>query len=323
MSIIWTLIGLVAAFTVGVVIVSVVVGIRLTRKPRLPISTTPDRYGLNYRSFETTSRDGTTNLRGWVMEPEHAAKMTVIFAHGYGESRLQENINFLSLSTFFVARHYRVVLFDFRGCGESDGNETTIGVLEKLDVLGVIDYVRKVYAEPIGLYGVSMGASASLLAAAEDGNIHAIVADSPFSDLRTYLSDHLSVWTKLPRLPFTPIMMRMIPWITGVKPREANPYEALQRLSHTPILFIHGRGDDAIPFAESERLAAIDPQRFQLWGTDSRRHVRSHVEQPMTYRKRLLDFLDASLAQQVSATSLAPDDDEEKKHGKAQKSCPF
>src|SRR5690625_5772218 len=71
----------------------------------------------------------------------------------------------------------------------------TVGAKEQLDLLGVIDWVDENYEEPIGLLGISMGASTSLLAAAQTDDVIGVVADSPFSDLQEYLKVNLPVWS--------------------------------------------------------------------------------------------------------------------------------
>ena len=48
------------------------------------------------------------------------------------------------------------------------------------------------------LLGFSMGASTAILAAAESQDVDAVIADSPFSDLTSYLDENLSVWSNLP-----------------------------------------------------------------------------------------------------------------------------
>ena len=63
-----------------------------------------------------------------------------------------------------------VLLFDFRGHGDSDGHTISLGRHERLDVLAAVHYLRAQRAEQartvMGL-GISMGASALTHAAAE------------------------------------------------------------------------------------------------------------------------------------------------------------
>ena len=64
---------------------------------------------------------------------------------------------------------FTVLAFDFRGHGASGGTGSTLGLDEKRDVIGALDYLAAsgVEARRIGVYGVGMGAHAAVLAAAD------------------------------------------------------------------------------------------------------------------------------------------------------------
>jgi dipeptidyl aminopeptidase/acylaminoacyl peptidase len=272
---------------------SVYVGWQLTHKPRAPITATPQDYGMAYERATFASKDGKTALKGWIIPPKGAAKMTVIFAHGYGNNRVQENVPFLPLAKRLVDEGYRVVLFDFRASGESEGDMITIGVKEKDDLLGVIDYVKEHYREPIALYGVSMGAATAILAAAEDHDVRGVIADSPFSDLESYLRANMPVWTHLPNVPFTYLILAIIPALADLDLGVSSPIHAVDRVAPRPILFIHSKDDHSIPYSESVKLYETHPDVFRLWLTERADHVKSFSLYGEEYAKRMLAFLDA------------------------------
>src|SRR5690606_30961518 len=215
---------------------------------------TPSDYGINYQDIDILSEDGKTKLSGWVLEPEGQPKITIIFSHGYGENRIEEGMPFLSLAKELLDNGYRIITFDFRNSGESEGDMTTIGVKEKLDLLGVINWANNHFEEPIGLLGVSMGAGTSLLAAAESKDVIAVVADSPFSDLHEYLKENMPKWSHLPDFPFTPLILNIIPLLVNIDLNDAIPINALDKLHMRPVLFLHNIGDDLIPYNESEKM---------------------------------------------------------------------
>ncbi|QHN49170.1 alpha/beta fold hydrolase [Geobacillus stearothermophilus] len=270
---------------------SVYVGWQLTHKPREPITMTPKDYGMAYESATFTSKDGKTALEGWIIPPKGAAKMTVIFAHGYGNNRVQENVPFLPLAKRLVDDGYRVILFDFRASGESEGDMITIGVKEKDDLLGVIDYAKRHYREPVALYGVSMGAATSILAAAEDQDVRGVIADSPFSDLESYLRANMPVWTHLPNVPFTYLILAIIPALADLDLGVSSPIHAVDRVAPRPILFIHSKNDRSIPYEESVKLYKTHPDVFRLWLTDKADHVKSFSLYSDEYVERVLVFL--------------------------------
>ena len=171
-------------------------------------------------------------------------------------------------SSTFAENGYRVVMFDFRASGLSGGKMITVGAKEKLDLLGVINWVETNTEEPIILYGISMGAATSILAGSENENVQAVIADSPFSDLRGYLETNLPLWTGLPDFPFTPVIIGTIPIITELDPNEASPINQVKSLYPRPVLFIHAKGDSYIPYTESVKMVENYSDKFQLWTPD-------------------------------------------------------
>ncbi|WP_144461327.1 alpha/beta hydrolase [Siminovitchia fortis] len=276
--------------------VSVYVGTNLTKPAKKAIEVLPSDYEMEYKDIEFMSKDEKTKLSGWVLEPPGTAKMNVVFAHGYKGNRYEENIPFLPLASNLLADGYRVIMFDFRHAGESDGEMTTVGVKEKLDLLGAIDWTAENYEEPVGLLGISMGAATSILAAADSEDVIAVVADSPFSDLHDYLKVNMPVWTGLPNFPFTPLILTIIPMMADIDLDEASPISVLDRVAPRPVLFIHNKGDGSIPYTESEMMAKKDPEHFTLWLTEGEGHVKSFEQNSEEYVEKVKGFFDDALA---------------------------
>ncbi len=276
--------------------ISVYVGTNLTKPVKKEIEVLPSDYEMAYKDIEFMSKDEETKLSGWVLEPSVPAKMNVIFAHGYKGNRYEENIPFLPLASNLLADGYRVIMFDFRYAGDSEGEMTTVGVKEKLDLIGAIDWTTANYKEPVGLLGISMGASTSILAAADSDAVIAVVADSPFSDLHDYLEVNMPVWTDLPNFPFTPLILTIIPMMADIDLKEASPINVLDKMSPRPILFIHNKGDGSIPYTESEMMAKKDPEHFNLWLTEGDGHVKSFEQNSEEYVEKVKGFFEEALA---------------------------
>jgi len=269
--------------------ISIFVGLNVTAKDRKFITENPSYYSLPYQKMDFLSRDGKTKLKGWIIEPEQP-KMTIIFSHGYGGNKQEAKVGFLRLSKILYNEGYRVIMFDFRASGESEGERITVGANEKLDLLGVIDYAKQNYQEKIVLYGVSMGAATSLLAAGDDSEVLGVIADSPFSDLRSYLEDNMSIWTNLPDFPFTPVILATIPVIASVDIGDASPMNAIEQINPRPILFIHGDSDRSIPYNESKKLFDITVNA-DIWFPEGTDHIMGFRDYPEEYSKRVLEFL--------------------------------
>lgn len=284
--------AIIAGVALLALLISVIVGIILTRKARQPISDNPANHGLSYEDIAFMSHDGKTELKGWLIHPAMEPKLTIIMSHGYGGNRHEPNVGFMRLAKSFVKRGYRVVMFDFRNAGHSGGRMTTVGVKEKLDLLGAIHWVKTNTEEPILLYGISMGAATSLLAGSMTDDVIGIIADSPYSDLRDYLSKNLPVWTKLPHFPFTPLILQLMPRLVGLNLGEASPISVLKHIHPKPILFIHGDTDSAIPFTESIKMHEKHPDAFSLWITKGADHVKSFELHTEEYLEKVIEFIE-------------------------------
>lgn len=82
----------------------------------------------------------------------------------------------------FARNGYGVMMIDLRVHGESGGDLLTFGGDEYLDVSAAVDYLQArpdLDPERIGVMGLSLGASAFILAGARDSRLAVVVADAP------------------------------------------------------------------------------------------------------------------------------------------------
>lgn len=274
----------------AVVGISAHIGDQLTSPVRETLTFTPKALDIKYENVTIQAEDG-SDLYGWWI-PHPTPRATIVFAHGYGKNREQSDLPLKELIPEFHKQGYQFLTFDFRASGISEGDRVTVGAKEQSDLQAAIAFARERTDGPIVLYGVSMGA-ATALATADETAVAAVIADSPFSDLRAYLETNLPVWSDLPNFPFTPVIMTVTPWFTGLDADLVKPIDDVENID-APILLIHGRGDDAIPVSESERLAERNDQ-IELWVTDNDGHVASYKTFQAEYREQLFDFLERVL----------------------------
>lgn len=293
----WVLAGLIVLIAAATVGFAALVGWKLTHPPRKPLAANPGDYGIDYEEVRFLSADGEQELAGWHIPARggRPVKATVIFSHGYAGNRLEEGLPALALARSLVEEGYDVLMYDFRNCGLSSGTITTVGYYEQQDVLGAVRWAKENGRGPIALLGFSMGATSSLLAAAQDPAVAGVIADSPFSHLTRYLKRNLPVWTRLPNFPFTTLILSILPPLMRTNPDEVDAERAVERLYPRPLLLIHSRADGAIPASHSETLAAKHPDRFELWLTDDAPHVGSYRSDPDRYVRRVLSFLERLL----------------------------
>lgn len=118
-----------------------------------------------YSNAYFTSIDGLTSLRGWFFETGQEPVSTVIMIHGSSNNRLQFDSDTVTLYSFFLDRGFNVLSFDLRHSGDSSGDISTFGYTEWQDVIGAIDYAKRVSpTRNVILYGFGSGAAAGIIA---------------------------------------------------------------------------------------------------------------------------------------------------------------
>ncbi|WP_233004309.1 alpha/beta hydrolase [Exiguobacterium aurantiacum] len=274
----------------AVVGISAHIGDQLTSPERETLTYTPKTLGVKYENVTIEAEDG-HDLYGWWI-PHPTPRATIVFAHGYGKNREQSDLPLKELIPEFHEQGYQFLTFDFRGSGISEGDRVTVGAKEQADLASAIAYAKERSDGPIVLYGVSMGA-ATALSAADETDVAAVIADSPFSDLRGYLETNLPVWSDLPNFPFTPVIMTVTPWFTGLDADVVKPIDDIAQIE-APVLLIHSEGDEAIPVSESEQLAEAG-EEVELWVTENDGHVQSHRSFQTEYRQKVFGFLEKVL----------------------------
>jgi len=272
----------------------------LTHPMRIPITSNPADYGLSYQNVSFLSHVDHIRLRGWFIPALSPSNRTIIIAHGHAANRTQSDAHLMSLFPLLVKHGYNIFTFDFRDSGASDGTINTAGYLEQRDLEGALDYAKsrpRDEGRHIGLLGLSMGAAVSLLVAANEPRVEAVVADSSFADLQQYLDENLSKYSHLPYFPFTPVMQWLSVPLTGFDPAKVQPIKSIARIAPRPILLIHGGADTQISVDNSRQLfAAVHNPNAQLWIVPKADHVQSYKTEPAAYLNRVLTFFDNSLA---------------------------
>ncbi len=199
----------VKSVAIGVIVVVIVIAFIVfpiyvaylgTHPKRCVEKENPSDLGLSYYNFTVLTKDG-VKLYGWVIKPlgTTGKRYVVIIMHGYTSCRARPEI--LKLSAYLAKDGYWVVLFDFRAHGVSGGSRTTIGPLEEMyDAKAILNYVSRNFpGYKIGLIGYSMGAAVAYVLGANDPRVSAIVADSPYPELRVVVPRWLKAENGIPQ----------------------------------------------------------------------------------------------------------------------------
>ena len=263
----------------------------LTHPQRFPVLTRPKGiHGYQEVAFQTS--DGLT-LQGWYVPPENGA--VIIFVHGLGANRTI----LLSEAHLFAQRGYGLLLFDLRNSGNSQGDVSTLGMLETEDVLAAVDFVQSQTGpdSPLALVGHSMGSAAVLLAAARAPQVDCVVTISAFTSLEENIADSIQTFTGLPAFPFAPLVIFWGQQQTGLDISRVRPIDALANIGPRPILFIHGQRDDMVSVRNSQRLYDAYTGPKELYILPQASHSDFGLDDSPQSSRRLIQFLKACLGQ--------------------------
>lgn len=264
---------------------------QITLVDRVSVHDHPANHGLKYEEVEFPSRYDRMPLCGWYL-PAVPERRCIIMLQGELHHRNSPGIRALDLARQLVQHGFSVLLYDYRGRGESGGKRSSAGDREQWGVLGAIDYVnsRGIPTTRIGLLGFSLGAGVALLVAAQVKDIPVVVADSAFVDWLRDL-ERLSLWgMELPRWFMFPVI-----WVGRAffKVNFANvrPLQDVHTIAPRPILFIHGANDTVIPPEETIELYRVSGNAAtRLWIAQGAGHVKAYLRHPEEYVLRVTSF---------------------------------
>ncbi len=235
-------------------------------------------------AFEST--DG-IKLAGWYGDRSEAAA-TIILCHGVpGDKR-----DMAGLALALMNAGFAVLAFDFRNWGESERTPVTLGHRELQDVLGAVAFVQRL-AGPrrrIGIVGLSMGAAAAILAAAQTPEIEAVIADSSYARL-----DHAV--ERIARRVGGPLgtlawrrTRRIGERLIGVPLASVAPVEAISAISPRPVLIIHGKRDRLTDVGDAHALYRACGNPKALWVVERAGHARTRRVGSAEYDRRVVGF---------------------------------
>jgi len=237
----------------------------LAEVPGRTLTMTPADVGMDYQDVSIETTDGVT-LHGWFIAGR--SSRVLLFFHGNAGNishRLDSIRQFqdLGLSVFII---------DYRGYGQSEGRTTEKGIYRDADAAWrYLIEGRGIVASDIVIFGRSLGASVASWLAAQTQPL-ALIVESSFTSVPDIAQD-------------------LYPWL---------PARWLSRLSHAtrdyiqdvrcPVLVVHSRDDEIIPFHHGEEIFASANKRrtlLEIRGT----HNDAFLQDERTYVGGLQAFL--------------------------------
>jgi len=293
----------------------VTISLNILKDTPPPLSRGPcDFIPLHGEEVEFRSFDG-LNLRGmfYRANPDTPRRGMIIFAHEYASDQS-------SCARYcgpLLTGGYDVFSFDFRGHGDSSHEpgykpRQWPSDREVHDMIGAIAYVEdrlEADGHPVklGIFGISRGAGAAILAAQNDPRVHALLVDGAFSTDTTieYLMRRWAYIFAKVRFVYEnhpPVFWRFLRWCMFQRAQRELGVEfpsvrkALMRMKPRPIFFIHGQKDNYIPVEQTELLYALSAQPKYKWIVAGAKHNQPVIIQPERYAARTVAFFDRYLA---------------------------
>ena len=208
--------------------------------PTRQIQATPEVIGLEFDSVTLTTSDN-VQLDAWFV-PADPARGTLLFCHGNAGN----NSHRLDSIRLLHERGLSVLIGDYRGYGQSTGKPTENGPYRAADAAWqYLVEQRGIRPEHIILFGRSLGAS--------------IAADLATRQAATGVILE-SAFTSVPD-----VAAGFYPWLP-VRWMSRYQYNTRKQLVdfHSPVLIVHSRDDEIIPYSNGEHLfeAANEPKQF-------------------------------------------------------------
>lgn len=263
-----------------------------TRPMDRQLTSTPSDLGAQFKDIEFQTSDG-VKISGWLL-PSRDKQTTIVYSHGLFRSRRE----LLDRAVDLWKLGYGALLYDARSHGESGKARVSMGYWERLDAEAAVKFLREASQtrDRIVLFGISMGAAAALLAAAETPEVAAVIADSSFLSLDDTIDHHVRLFLHLPAFPMANEFTFFFERKAGFDASKLNALDAVTRIGDRPILFIAAANDRRMPPAIARALFdASESSKKDLLvvdGPGSEIHAHAYQANPNVYIERVARFLE-------------------------------
>ena len=280
---------IIASFAALYLVLAILGAFLVMHVPRLLVNGSPASVGLTYSDVSFPSRDNRITLKGWYV-PGQGDKV-ILVSHGGFQNRVDETVDTLRLAHDLVNRGYNVLLFDFRGRGESTGKGLSMLTNEQ-DIGGAVDYLRSLGypTANIDIIGFCSGAASSALFISGE-NVGAVVLDGCFATVRNMVTSQATTrgvpkWLLNFFYPGLSVTVKIFYNYTPI-----NPIDTIPNIT-CPILFIHEENDNLVSLQEMDQLfkASKNPSN-ELWEINSAEHSEGYKSNPSLYINEVDNFL--------------------------------
>jgi fermentation-respiration switch protein FrsA (DUF1100 family) len=269
-----------------------------------------------------TTPDGLA-LQACYLRTSKPRKGVVLFGLEFGSNRW----SCVPYCEFLREAGYDIFAFETRGQGKSPAQKgyeplQWVTEFEMIDFRAALAYLKnRADKDPrgVGLFGLSKGGSAGLMAAAEDDFIRCAVVDGIFASLTTmipYMRQFVVIYTTYTwvttRIPYWYLYLIARLGIRRIEITRSCRYRHLEpcmgRFAPRPLLMIHGGADNYIKPDMARKLFELARAPKEFWLVEKAKHNQAFHLANEEYKKRVRDFFDHHLAgTPASAVNPAPE----------------
>jgi pimeloyl-ACP methyl ester carboxylesterase len=160
----------------------------------------PDKFNMKYEAHVVKTADG-ASLKAWTFPAAEKSSRVLLIAHN-GEGNMAD---YLRRADAFTRAGWTVVMFDWRGFGESSEFEIDNNMFVyphfQADLEVMFDFCRKQYAASFDVYGWGIGGGLALGVGFHRAEARKIIADTPFLSMED-LEERFSRWDEPMEVPF-------------------------------------------------------------------------------------------------------------------------
>lgn len=247
----------------------------------------------NWQQLTIKNREGAalSTLLCWSNENKPGrisakTKPLIISCHGFTGSK-EGSGRALDMAEQLAHLGFNSLLFDFAGCGQSEGDWENISLSGQVaDLEAVVEWCRREGFTKIILNGRSFGGTTVLCYAARDKAIAAVCTWAAVARLANLFESRVSGVEILEGNPDDLVALKGEEGTVSLKRRffldlrNHDPLEAAAALTPRPLLLIHGSNDQSVPLEDAKILykqAAEPKQLAVIDGADHR--FSEHLEE--------------------------------------------
>ena len=256
-----------------------------------------DAVALGLRDVTFQSHTG-ARLSGWYVPSRNRA--AIILTHGSGGDRT----NCLADARILLGAGFGVLLFDWPGHGESEG-QVTWGSSERAALTAAIDFVAAqpdVDPQRIGVDGFSAGGYFAAQVAAMDTRLRAVVLVATPTDI---VEQTRTEYARSGHAAQIGALLALRLHVTHA--RAMRPLDIVRSIAPRPVLVVGGSHDRVVPPAMTRQLfdAAGEPKSLLI--VDGAAHGDYETKSEGEYGRRLVRFFESALLDAPADTGKAPE----------------